>query len=176
MIYVTHDQVEAMTLATRMAVMRSGVIQQFGTPAEVYARPANLFVATFLGTPAMNLLNGTLEPRDGSLDFCTEHWRLDMSNYAFAKPLVASQPQSCVLGVRAEDVRLGEGRGGPAEHAKVSLVEPMGNHRVVWLDYHGVQIASIDQSKTPVAPGDTLAFSLDGTHVWLFDAANGTRL
>ena len=63
MIYVTHDQVEAMTLATRMAVMRGGVIQQIGTPAEVYARPENLFVATFLGSPAMNMLQGRLERR-----------------------------------------------------------------------------------------------------------------
>ncbi len=185
MMYVTHDQVEAMTLATRMAVMRGGAIQQFGTPAEVYARPANLFVATFLGTPAMNLVNGTLEQRDGALHFCTEQWRLDVSNYAFVDRSGESQPQSqpqspprpCVLGVRAEDVRIGPTQGeGAGEHAKISLVEPMGNHRVVWLDYHGVQIASIDQSKTPVMPGDTLAFSLDSTHVSLFDAASGARL
>jgi multiple sugar transport system ATP-binding protein len=83
-----------------------------------------------------------------------------------------------VLGVRAEDVRIGPTQSGEAagERAKISLVEPMGNHRVVWLDYHGVQIASIDQSKTPVMPGDTLAFSLDSTHVSLFDAASGARL
>ncbi|WOD15222.1 ABC transporter ATP-binding protein [Paraburkholderia kirstenboschensis] len=182
MIYVTHDQVEAMTLATRMAVMRGGAIQQFGTPAEVYARPANLFVATFLGTPAMNQVNGTLEQRDGSLHFCTGQWRLDVSNYAFVDQSGESQPQSsprpCVLGVRAEDVRIGPTQTGEGagERAKVSLVEPMGNHRVVWLDYHGEQIASIDQSKTPVVPGDTLAFSLDSTHVSLFDAASGARL
>ncbi|WP_027801928.1 ABC transporter ATP-binding protein [Paraburkholderia dilworthii] len=182
MIYVTHDQVEAMTLATRMAVMRGGAIQQFGTPAEVYARPANLFVATFLGTPAMNLVNGTLEQRDGSLYFCTGQWRLDVSNYAFVhqpgESRLQSPPGPCVLGVRAEDVRIGptQGAEGAGERAQVSLVEPMGNHRVVWLDYHGVQIASIDQSKAPVMPGDTLAFSLDGTHVSLFDAAGGARL
>jgi multiple sugar transport system ATP-binding protein len=182
MIYVTHDQVEAMTLATRMAVMRGGAIQQFGTPAEVYARPANLFVATFLGTPAMNLVNGMLEQRDGSLHFCTGQWRLDMSNYAFVdqsgESQSQSQPRPCVLGVRAEDVRIGPTQTGEGagERAKVSLVEPMGNHRVVWLDYHGEQIASIDQSKTPVVPGDTLAFSLDSTHVSLFDAASGARL
>src|SRR5450830_1672101 len=99
MIYVTHDQVEAMTLATRMAVMRGGVIQQFGTPAEVYARPDNLFVATFLGSPAMNLLKGTLEARDGSLYFCTAHWRLDVSAYPFSSTPLTQTP--CVLGVRA---------------------------------------------------------------------------
>jgi multiple sugar transport system ATP-binding protein len=171
MIYVTHDQVEAMTLATRMAVMRGGVIQQFGTPAEVYARPDNLFVATFLGSPAMNLLKGTLEQRNGAMHFCTEHWQLDVSAYAFKNTPAQGLP--CVLGVRAEDVRVGEGL---AERAKVSLVEPMGNHRVIWLDYHGGQVASIDQSKTPVALGDTVAFSFDAAHVSLFDEAGGARL
>src|ERR1700744_1363497 len=116
MIYVTHDQVEAMTLATRMAVMKSGVIQQFGTPAEVYARPENLFLATFLGTPAMNLLKGTLETREGKVHFSTGHWRLDVSAYPFKN--LPTDRLSCVLGVRAEDVHVeaggasgGEGRG-----------------------------------------------------------------
>ncbi|ASW02843.1 ABC transporter ATP-binding protein [Paraburkholderia aromaticivorans] len=171
MIYVTHDQVEAMTLATRMAVMRGGVIQQFGAPAEVYARPDNLFVATFLGTPAMNLLKGTIEARDGAHHFCTGHARLEVSKYPFRSTPANGSPS--VLGVRAEDVRVSE---GASERAKVSLVEPMGNHRVIWLDYHGVQVASIDQTKTPVAVGDTVAFSFDSTHVSLFDAADGVRL
>ncbi|MGF6789064.1 ABC transporter ATP-binding protein [Paraburkholderia sp. 35.1] len=171
MIYVTHDQVEAMTLATRMAVMRGGVIQQFGTPAEVYARPNNLFVATFLGSPAMNLLRGTLETRDGALHFCTAQVRIDVSAYAFKG--APSQGVRCVLGVRAEDVHITE---GASERAKVSLMEPMGNHRVIWLDYHGEQIASIDQTKAPIAEGNTVAFSFDAAHVSLFDEASGARL
>jgi multiple sugar transport system ATP-binding protein len=175
MIYVTHDQVEAMTLATRMAVMRGGVIQQFGTPAEVYARPNNLFVATFLGSPAMNLLKGTLEVRDGSVNFCTAHLRLDVSHYPF-KNLPADR-LSCVLGVRAEDVHVGEGsRTKMNERANISLIEPMGNHRVIWLDYHGEQIASIDQTKTPVAIGGAAAFSFDGAHISLFEEEGGARL
>ncbi|EEA03328.1 ABC transporter related [Burkholderia sp. H160] len=171
MIYVTHDQVEAMTLATRMAVMRGGVIQQFGTPAEVYARPNNLFVATFLGSPAMNLLKGTLETRDGALHFCTGHVQIDVSAYAFRESPVHGVP--CVLGVRAEDVHITE---SASERAKVSLMEPMGNHRVIWLDYHGEQIASIDQTKAPIAEDDTVAFSVDAAHVSLFDEASGARL
>jgi multiple sugar transport system ATP-binding protein len=171
MIYVTHDQVEAMTLATRMAVMRGGVIQQFGTPAEVYARPNNLFVATFLGSPAMNLLKGTLEARDGTLYFCAAQVRLDVSAYAFRE--TPSHGVPCVLGVRAEDVHITE---SASERAKVSLMEPMGNHRVIWLDYHGEQIASIDQTKAPFAEGDTVAFSFDAAHVSLFDEASGARL
>lgn len=177
MIYVTHDQVEAMTLATRMAVMRGGVIQQFGTPAEVYARPDNLFVATFLGSPAMNLLKGTVEVRDGSLHFCSANLRFDVSAYPF-KNLPADR-LPCVLGVRAEDLRVGERVDSGttmSERANISLVEPMGNHRVIWLDYHGVQIASIDQTRTPVAIGDAAAFSFDGAHISLFEEEGGARL
>jgi multiple sugar transport system ATP-binding protein len=174
MIYVTHDQVEAMTLASRIAVMRGGVIQQCGTPAEVYARPDNLFVATFLGTPAMNLLTGSLEERNGALHFCTPHWQLDVSAYAFRQtPAQGLPPVPCVLGVRAEDVRLAE---GSSERAKVSLVEPMGNHRIIWLDYHGEQIASIDQGRAPLTPGDSATFSFDAAHVSLFEDASGARL
>ncbi|WP_144151413.1 ABC transporter ATP-binding protein [Paraburkholderia sp. BCC1885] len=171
MIYVTHDQVEAMTLATRMAVMRGGVIQQIGTPAEVYARPDNLFVATFLGAPAMNLLQGRLERIEEGVRFRTAHLDLDVSRYPFKTRPDPTRP--CVLGVRPEDVRIG---ADLPQRGNVSLVEPMGNHRVIWLDYHGAQIASIDQDKSPVALGDNCAFSLDSAHISLFDEATGARL
>ncbi len=171
MIYVTHDQVEAMTLATRMAVMRGGVIQQIGTPAEVYAHPNNLFVATFLGSPGMNLLKGTLHCDTGTLRFRNEHTDIDVSAY----PFLASPPenQPCVLGVRPEDVTI-----DPAfEHrGTVSLVEPMGNHRVIWLDYHGAQIASIAQDSATEAVDDTTGFSIESTRISLFDEAGGDRL
>ncbi|HXZ06707.1 MAG TPA: ABC transporter ATP-binding protein [Paraburkholderia sp.] len=171
MIYVTHDQVEAMTLATRMAVMRGGVIQQIGTPAQIYAEPVNLFVATFLGSPPMNLLKGRLEHRDGSVWFCHTNLEVDVSHYPFKTLPDVNAP--CVLGIRPEDVRMG---AGCACSATVSLVEPMGNHRVIWLDYHGAQIASIAQDKTAIAVDEALGFSLDSTHVSLFDEAGGARL
>jgi multiple sugar transport system ATP-binding protein len=174
MIYVTHDQVEAMTLATRMAVMRGGVIQQIGTPAEVYARPDNLFVATFLGSPAMNMLQGRLERREEGMRFRTAHFDLDVSRYPFKKLPDTTLP--CVLGVRAEDVRVAAAGAGLAQSATVSLVEPMGNHQVIWLDYHDAQIASIDQDKTPFSIGDACTFSLDSAHISLFDEASGARL
>jgi multiple sugar transport system ATP-binding protein len=171
MIYVTHDQVEAMTLATRMAVMRGGVIQQIGTPAEVYARPDNLFVAGFLGAPAMNMLQGRLERREEGMRFRTDHLDLDVSRYPFKALPDTTRP--CVLGVRPEDVRVG---GDFTERGTVSLIEPMGNHRVIWLDYHGAQIASIDQDKAPIEVGEARAFSLDSAHISLFDEAGGARL
>ncbi|WP_118183332.1 ABC transporter ATP-binding protein [Paraburkholderia phosphatilytica] len=177
MIYVTHDQVEAMTLATRMAVMRGGVIQQIGTPAELYARPANLFVATFLGTPPMNLISGRLERRDGAVRFFSDQLDLDLSGYAFRD--YPDEARACQLGIRPEDVQVGAvevGAPGGQLNARVMLVEPMGNHRVLWLDYPEAQVASIVQDKRPVAVGDQTGFALDTAHVSLFDEATGVRL
>jgi len=171
MIYVTHDQVEAMTLATRMAVMRGGVIQQIGTPAEVYARPNNLFVATFLGSPGMNLLKGTLHYESGGIQFQNDHIDVDVSAYPFVRTPRENQP--CVLGVRPEDVLI-----DPAfEHTgTVSLVEPMGNHRVIWLDYHGAQIASIAQESATAAVDEVTGFSIQKERISLFDETSGDRL
>jgi len=94
MVYVTHDQVEAMTLATRMAVMRAGKIQQFDRPEQVYARPANIFVAGFLGSPSMNFIQGQLRLAGGRVEFDSPAFKLDLSNYAFAVPPNDSQ-SSC---------------------------------------------------------------------------------
>ena len=176
MIYVTHDQVEAMTLATRMAVMKGGAIQQFGTPAEVYARPENLFVATFLGAPPMNLLRGTLEADEGRLRFRGPGIDVDVSAYAFKG--TPDPTRACVLGVRPEDVRAA-GAVRPHDTAwegRLTLVEPMGNHRVLWIEHPGGQVASIDQDKAPIAVGEARAFSLDSAHISLFDEASGARL
>ena len=171
MIYVTHDQVEAMTLATRMAVMRGGVIQQIGTPAQVYARPNNLFVATFLGSPGMNLLKGALRREDGGVRFRNEHIDIDVSDY----PFLRTPPENlqCVLGVRPEDVAIDPAFG---HRGTVSLVEPMGNHRVIWLDYHGAQIASIAQDTATVEVDEITGFSIDGKRISLFDETGGNRL
>jgi multiple sugar transport system ATP-binding protein len=171
MIYVTHDQVEAMTLATRMAVMRGGVIQQIGTPAQVYAHPNNLFVATFLGSPGMNLLKGALRREDGGVRFRNEHVDIDVSDYPFLHTPPENQP--CVLGVRPEDVAIDPAFG---HRGTVSLVEPMGNHRVIWLDYHGAQIASIAQDTATAEVDEITGFSIDGKRISLFDETGGDRL
>ncbi len=166
MIYVTHDQVEAMTLADRMAVMKGGVIQQFDTPDAIYRKPDNLFVATFLGSPGMNLFNGRIEARDGRTWFRGEHLALDVSGYAFRQP--PADGLACVLGVRPEDVDIGP--AGPWR-GKVTLVEAMGAHRVLWLDFHGTQVAAIVQDEV-----DSDSFAIRPEHVSLFDQATTQRL
>ncbi len=164
MVYVTHDQVEAMTLATRIVVMKSGVIQQIGTPAEVYERPANLFVAGFLGAPAINLVPATVAADGVSLDG------------ALPLQLAAGRVkpgQAVVLGVRPEHVRLqADGRW----RATVELVEPMGNHQVVWMKLGAQTMSVLVHDGRCIAMGDTLAFDIDETALGVFDATTEQRL
>jgi multiple sugar transport system ATP-binding protein len=154
MIYVTHDQVEAMTLATRIVVMQAGAVQQIGAPAEVYERPANRFVAGFLGSPSMNFIEGPAEEirqfvplRDG------------------AGP--------AVLGVRPEHLQLTP--DGPL-HGTVSLVEPMGNHEVVWIECGEHTLSCIASSAQKNVVGTTVRFAIDAERVSLFDLHSGQRL
>jgi multiple sugar transport system ATP-binding protein len=170
MIYVTHDQVEAMTLADRMAVMQAGVIQQFDTPDAIYRQPANLFVASFLGSPGMNLFRGRLARQDGRIVFGDGHLALDVSAYPFRQ--APADGQACVLGVRPEDVEV---RADGPYRGNVTLVEAMGAHRVLWLDHHGTQVAAIVQDEHPAVAG-AAPFALRPGHVSLFDEASTQRL
>jgi multiple sugar transport system ATP-binding protein len=171
MIYVTHDQAEAMTLATRIVVLRGGQVQQIGSPAEVYQRPANHFVAGFLGSPGMNFLPGRLVEGARGLAFAGDAITLELDGYDFERP--AQVGQAVTLGFRPECVRL-----GPAGQwsADVALVEPMGNHQVVWLDRAGASLAAVlHDGAQPVAERQ-LRFDLDRARLSLFDAAEGHRL
>jgi len=174
MIYVTHDQIEAMTLATRIAVMLEGKIQQIGTPSEVYDQPVNRFVAGFLGSPTMNFLEGSLVP-DGARRF----WRsaalsVDVTDYTFAAP--SRVDGKAVLGLRPEHIAL-VAPDQPADgRAAVSLGEPMGANVVLWLEMNGQQIAVDTESHTPHRRGDALGIRVDPRRVSLFDADNGQRL
>ncbi|PTT78925.1 ABC transporter ATP-binding protein [Pelomonas sp. HMWF004] len=164
MVYVTHDQVEAMTLASRIVVMKSGVIQQIGTPAEVYETPANLFVAGFLGAPAINLVPATVGADGVSLQ-----GELALS----LAPGRVRAGQSLVLGIRPEHVRLqADGRW----RARVELVEPMGNHQVVWMRLGGQSLSVLLHDGRAVSAGDELAFDLDESRLNVFDAASEQRL
>ena len=161
MIYVTHDQVEAMTLASRIVVMRAGQVQQVGTPGEVYERPANLFVAGFLGAPAMNFIEGEVDAQGG---FVGGAVRVALGGGAAAGGVV--------LGVRPEHISLAA--AGPMQ-GRVTLVEPMGAHRVVWLDCGGKQLSCIVPGGRAIAPDDMVSFAIDAQRVSLFDPDSGKR-
>jgi multiple sugar transport system ATP-binding protein len=168
-IYVTHDQVEAMTMADLVVVMNDGRIEQAGPPLELYDRPATLFVAEFLGSPAMNMLRGTVIAGD-------LHHSVDIGE-GMALPLPKGAPvspgQRIVYGIRPEHVRLGAG-GGLA--GTVTLVEPAG-----WETHlHGAvgsnTMRVISTERLDVSPGDPVSFSPDVEQIHLFDQTSGARL
>jgi multiple sugar transport system ATP-binding protein len=174
MIYVTHDQVEAMTLATRIVVMRGGEVQQIGTPECVYERPNNLFVAGFLGAPAMNFLQGEINQAGA---FQSGPLQLDLSKYnrqPEQNAFVAGRPVT--IGIRPEHLHLQA--DGPLS-ATVTLVEPMGNHQVVWLELAAAQaqiVSAIVNEQTPFAIGQTVRLQVDTHKISLFDPQSEQRL
>ncbi|MGH8253293.1 MAG: ABC transporter ATP-binding protein [Steroidobacteraceae bacterium] len=171
MIYVTHDQVEALTLATRIAVLYNGRIQQLGTPAEVYERPANRFVAGFIGAPPMNFCNGTIRTSASGLRFSTAGLEVDLGDYDFdgAAPI---DGEAAVLGIRPEHLRA---QVGTNLSCVVTLVEPMGNHQVLWFDCNGESWSALAQGEHSYRAGDTVAFAVDVRKVSMFCSADGRR-
>jgi multiple sugar transport system ATP-binding protein len=180
MIYVTHDQVEAMTLASRIAVMRGGQIQQIDVPQVVYGQPATLYVAGFLGSPSMNFVPGQLQVGAHGVQFVAPDLTLDVSGYGFAQPPVDAQP--VVLGLRPEDiaVRLATQNDTDAaadtHPAVVHLVEPMGSNQVLWLNIGALSLG-VTADCTLVAPAGTLVHvRMNAARVSLFDAASEQRI
>lgn len=172
MVYVTHDQVEAMSLATRLVVMRHGKIQQIGSSSEVYAKPQNLFVAGFLGSPSMNFLEGHLHRNAGQMYFRSETMSVDVSGYVFANEPI--EGQAVVLGVRPENVVLHERTGHCA--VKVNLVESLGNHQVVWFESASMTGASMLPVQAQWTRNDKAHLQFEVTHLSLFDTASEQRL
>jgi multiple sugar transport system ATP-binding protein len=171
MIYVTHDQVEAMTLASRIVVMKGGQIQQIGAPAQVYEHPENLFVAGFLGSPGMNFIEGRVQVSDGAGCFVAPGFVLDLSDYTPRAPWVDGA--RVMLGIRPEHVHPGEQGGWSGQ---VQLVEPMGNHQVVWITQAQRNLAAVIHDTTPWVAGQAIRFDLDRHRLSLFDQDSGLRL
>ena len=132
-VYVTHDQVEALTLGERIVVMNEGMIQQVGPPREVYDWPANRFVAGFIGTPAMNFIDGQLVSEGGRPRFCRGDWSISLDQRPLAPEAIS--PRSAVLGVRGEHLRIDRTSPAPAGmQAIVRLVEMLGDSTALTLE------------------------------------------
>ncbi len=169
-IYVTHDQVEAMTMATRIALLADGRLQQVGTPAEVYERPANLFVAGFLGTPPMNTLTGTVGVGGNAVEV-EGGGRVQLA--AAVAGLAAGT--SVVVGMRPEHLRPAEGADGLC--GTVRTVEWLGHEALVLVEVAGTTVAVRRPSREELpAPGDQLCLVVDPAQVHLFDTTTGMRL
>jgi multiple sugar transport system ATP-binding protein len=172
MIYVTHDQIEALTLADRIAVMQGGVIQQLDTPQKIYREPVNRFVASFVGSPAMNFINGAIE-RNGPPVFVADGLRMPLEGYRFRAETVGP----AVLGIRPEHVLTGADAGPKAVTAPVEMVEPMGADTLVWCRLGSSPGFSVRMDGgAAVKSGEVLSISFPATAVSLFDAASGQRL
>jgi len=171
MVFVTHDQVEAMTMADRIVVLKAGVVQQFGTPEEVYKTPANQFVAGFIGSPTMNFFDATataegLRLADGA-EFALPAARCEM--------LRRTPNAELLIGVRPEHMLvLPPGEAGMT--VTVSVVEPLGSDTLMYFDRDGTRFVARVAPETQVRAGDavTLGFTMDKTH--LFDKKDGSAL
>ncbi|NTJ09281.1 ABC transporter ATP-binding protein [Rhizobium lusitanum] len=133
-VYVTHDQIEAMTLATRVAVMKGGKIEQYATPDELYEKPETLFVAGFVGSPSMNLLSACIHIEDGEPMAIFGDRQLPIDAYPFRQPAVNGQ--EIVIGFRPEEVQLADDRTTlPTLFAPITFIEPMGADTLVWFSF-----------------------------------------
>jgi multiple sugar transport system ATP-binding protein len=172
MIYVTHDQIEAMTLADRIVVMKEQKIQQIGSPTEIYRRPSNLFVAGFVGSPQMNFINGRIEGNGSGPEFVSGKRRLPLASYDFTgRP---SSGQDVILGVRPEHLDIGEAGTWPG--FEIDIVEPMGADMVIWCSDGDGAIQLRTSGNRKATRGDRLALGLDAKQVSLFAAETGERL
>ena len=178
MIYVTHDQIEAMTLGERIVVMNQGAVQQVGPPMEVYRRPRNRFVAGFLGSPPMNFVDGTLASDNGALRFRHGGWQVALGPQKLRREPAAG---GVVLGIRPQDVAIHRGPGAPGKPGVVTLVEPLGEASVVNVDLAAgqgppVAVASRVPAGAEPAEGETVGVSLSEGELHLFDASTGESL
>jgi multiple sugar transport system ATP-binding protein len=169
MIYVTHDQIEALTLADRIAVMKDRVIQQLGTPNDIYRRPANRFVASFVGSPAMNFLPGAFAVHDGAPHFDSAELSIPLDGYAFdVRP---QEGASIELGIRPEHVEA----GGDLP-AAVEMVEPMGSDQLAWLRLGSQALSMRLPAEAHIVVGERVSLRLPAGKLNLFDASTGRRL
>jgi multiple sugar transport system ATP-binding protein len=161
-VYVTHDQVEAMTMADRIAVMNEGRIEQLGDPLELYDRPANLFVAQFIGSPAMNVCEGVY--KDNAVEALGARWPVSQTT--------ARSGQAVRYGIRPEHLVLHN--DGIA--AEIEVVEPMGAETEILVKIQGHTFTLMTHGRSSAGPGDKVRVAPQGAQAHLFDAASGRRI
>ncbi len=174
MIYVTHDQVEAMTLADRIAIMKGGVIMQLAAPGEIYNRPANKYVADFIGSPAINFLEGELRNEGGPV-VQAAGLTLSLERYQFVRP---GKTGPVWFGIRPEHVQTGQLAGSmPVQfEVKAELVEPMGAQTLVWSSVQGTPFRFLMDGQENVAAGHTLLVGFDPARASIFGKEDELRL
>jgi len=168
MIYVTHDQLEAMTMSTRIAIMNEGKLQQLDTPDAVYNRPHNQFVASFIGTPSMNFIKGTIAEQGNMVRFTSPIAAIDLPRDKAAK----ANGRAVVAGVRPEDVTIGSG----AFKGEVTVVEPTGYETMVFVNLGGQELVARVPADNPVKAQSTVSLGFRTDRMHLFDGETGASL
>jgi multiple sugar transport system ATP-binding protein len=180
MIYVTHDQIEAMTMGHRIVVMKDGVVQQVAPPQQVYDQPANQFVAGFIGSPTMSFLACRLEAENGtiyargrsfSVRIPDEH-RATLEATSVLSGTSAANAASVTLGVRPEDLSLHAGDAGSIP-AVVDVVEPLGSEQILYFTCDDERLTARAPSNTPITVGETIALGINPNRMHLFDTTTG---
>ncbi len=171
LVYVTHDQVEAMSMPDRVAVLGSGVIQQVDTPETVYHRPVNQFTARVVGSPPMNFIPCTFDTSNGVVRVLHPEFSVRVQTTVAAGIVDGA---SCVLGVRPEDVQIVSGSAGAA--ANVFVTEPLGGETVVDLHLGGQVVKALTPPAQAPQPGAGVRVSFDPRRLHVFDAASGAAL
>ena len=174
-IYVTHDQEEAMTLGDRIIVMNHGQVQQMGTGREIFFQPHNRFVAEFVGSPGMNLLEGQARRQGDVIVF---------ESAGFSQPLpvkpgidlLGNDVRPVIWGIRPDKVRILRHADTPEVQARADVVELLGTRQLVYLNVRGVPFTALTDSDLPLAPGDLVHLRFEPGDVYLFDASSGQSL
>jgi multiple sugar transport system ATP-binding protein len=168
-IYVTHDQIEAMTLADRLVVLNKGVIEQQGTPLELYSNPDNIFVAGFIGSPSMNFVPAELVQENGA-------WAAKLSDGKLI-PCPSERGgrvvgQAVTVGLRPEHLVM---RAGGELSGRITMIEPTGAQTLVYFDLAGTQLTALVDGDTALAVGEQFACSINSERVYVFDRQTGKR-
>lgn len=166
-VYVTHDQIEAMTMASKIVVMRDGKVEQVGKPLELYDFPANIFVAGFIGSPSMNFLQGCIETHDGRKVVVT-----DQGIVLPVENVRANDGMAVTYGIRPEHITIAD-QGVPVE---VSVFEPTGSETLIFGRAGGVPIDALIRERIEADPGRTMHFRIDPRRAHIFDRETGQRL
>jgi len=175
-VYVTHDQAEALTLADRIVVMRDGVIQQIGTPEAIYDRPRNTFVASFLGNPPINYLDGSLVEANGEIRFTRGALSLTLPR-EFSERLRGQGGRQVKLGLRAEEVdERAEPRAGETLHGRVSSVLPVGSDQYLGFEAEGTLLFFRVGRDLRHRAGENVALPVNANRAQIFDASSGESL
>ena len=170
-VYVTHDQVEAMTMADRIVVMHDGRVEQIGTPLELYDRPGNLFVAQFIGSPAMNVIEGTVRRANGAAHVeagAGIRWPLGNAS--------GGDGQRVAYGIRPEHLTLAGANAAGAVAGEIIVVEPTGAETELLLQAGEAQIVLVTHGRPQVNPGDRVGLAVEPAMVHVFDQKTGQRL